>query len=65
MNNPALAVTNDGKGVGPTSPYCSVPPTDLTLLTKQNRGTFPEKKVMQILRYGTENPQTRSSRDRV
>lgn len=47
---------NDGKGVGPTSPYCSVPPTDLTLLTKKNRGTFPEQKVTQILRYGTEKP---------
>lgn len=44
----------DAKGVGPTSPYCSVPPTDLTLLTKKNRGTFPEQKVTQILRYGTE-----------
>ncbi len=46
----------DGRGVGPTSRYCAVPPTDLTLLSKQNRGTFPEKKVTQILRYGTEKP---------
>ncbi len=46
----------DAHGVGPTSPYCSVPPTDLTLLTKKNRGVFPEKKVTQILRYGTEKP---------
>ena len=47
---------SDGKGVGPTSPYCSVPPTDLTLLTKKNHGAFPEQKVTQILRYGTEKP---------
>jgi len=47
---------DDGRGVGRTSRYCAVPPTDLTLLTKQNRGTFPEKKVTQILRYGTEKP---------
>ena len=47
---------SDGKGVGPTSPYCSVPPTDLTLLAKKNRGTFPDQKVTQILRYGTEKP---------
>ncbi len=46
----------DAKGVGPTSPYCSVPPTDLTLLTKKNHGAFPEQKVTQILRYGTEKP---------
>ncbi len=53
---------DDGKGVGPTSRYCAVPPTDLTLLTKQNHGTFPEKKITQILRYGTEKPtQTQST----
>ncbi len=53
---------DDGRGVGPTSRYCAVPPTDLTLLSKQNRGTFPEKKVTQILRYGTEKPtQTQST----
>jgi mono/diheme cytochrome c family protein len=46
----------DAHGVGPTSPYCSVPPTDLTLLSKKNHGTFPESKVTQILRYGTEKP---------
>ena len=46
----------DAKGIGPTSPYCSVPPTDLTLLTKKNHGAFPEQKVTQILRYGTEKP---------
>ena len=46
----------DARGVGPASPYCSVPPTDLTLLTKQNHGAFPDKKVTQILRYGTEKP---------
>src|SRR5664279_2820253 len=46
----------DAHGVGATSPYCSVPPTDLTLLSKKNHGTFPESKVTQILRYGTEKP---------
>ncbi len=46
----------DGQGVGPTSPYCSVPPTNLTQLAVQNHGTFPEKKVYQVLRYGTEKP---------
>ncbi|MGB2627398.1 MAG: cytochrome c [Candidatus Acidiferrum sp.] len=52
----------DGKGVGQTSKYCAVPPTDLTLLSKKNHGTFPEKKVTQILRYGTEKPtQTQST----
>ncbi len=47
---------DDGRGVGPTSPYCPVPPTNLTELSSQNHGTFPEKKVEQILRYGTEKP---------
>jgi mono/diheme cytochrome c family protein len=52
----------DGRGVGPTARYCVVPPTDLTSLTKRNRGTFPEQKVTQILRYGTEKPvQTQST----
>jgi len=46
----------DAHGVGQTSAYCSVPPTDLTLLSKKNHGTFPESKVTQILRYGTEKP---------
>jgi mono/diheme cytochrome c family protein len=53
---------DDGRGVGRTSRYCAVPPTDLTRLTRENRGTFPEKKVTQILRYGTEKPtQTQST----
>jgi mono/diheme cytochrome c family protein len=46
----------NGRGIGLTSQYCAVPPTDLTLLSRQNHGTFPEKKVTQILRYGTEKP---------
>lgn len=52
----------DGKGIGRTSKYCAVPPTDLTLLSKKNHDAFPEKKVTQILRYGTEKPtQTQST----
>lgn len=46
----------DGKGVGRTSNYCAVPPSNLTILTQRNHGIFPEKEVMQILRYGTEQP---------
>ena len=44
---------NDGQGHGTAAPYCTVPPANLTLLTKKNRGLFPAKHVAQVLHSGT------------
>ncbi len=36
----------DGKGAGPAASALKVPPTDLTMLSKNNGGKFPAMKVM-------------------
>jgi mono/diheme cytochrome c family protein len=38
-----------GRGDGAIAKDLKVPPTDLTLLTKTNGGTFPYERVMQII----------------
>ncbi len=40
----------DAKGNGPAAAALKVPPTDLTLLTKNNGGKFPGMKVAAIIR---------------
>jgi len=42
----------DGKGNGPAKPALKVPPTDLTMLAKQNKGTFPSAHVSTLLKAG-------------
>lgn len=44
-------VAMEDRGVARTWRYCAVPPTDPTLLGKQNHGTFRERKVAQLLHY--------------
>jgi mono/diheme cytochrome c family protein len=39
----------DGKGDGPVAPALKTPPSDLTLLSKNNGGTFPEEKVLETI----------------
>src|SRR6516164_8062654 len=39
----------DGKGDGPVAPALKTPPSDLTLLSKNNGGTFPEQKVLETI----------------
>jgi mono/diheme cytochrome c family protein len=40
----------DGKGNGPAAPALKVPPTDLTSLSKNNGGKFPDAKVASTIR---------------
>src|SRR5688572_29086887 len=43
----------DGKGDGPAGRALKVPPSDLTVLARRNKGVFPESTVETILRGGT------------
>lgn len=43
----------DGKGHGPAAPAMKTMPTDLTLLSKNNGGKFPQKDVEDVLRFGS------------
>jgi mono/diheme cytochrome c family protein len=52
----AVCHGTDGKGGGPAAPALSVPPADLTLLSKNNDGKFPAAKVSSILRGTAEFP---------
>src|SRR5208337_4610970 len=40
----------DGKGNGPAAAALKTPPTDLTQLAAKNGGTFPDAKIMQIIK---------------
>ncbi len=49
----------DAHGVGPTSPYCSVPPTDLTLLKQEKPWNIPREQSYAdfAVRYGKAQPE--------
>lgn len=40
----------DGKGNGPAAAALKTPPTDLTQLAARNGGTFPDARIMQVIR---------------
>lgn len=46
----------DGKGNGPVASTLKMPPADLTALSKNNHGNFPEVRVISVLQYGTSVP---------
>jgi mono/diheme cytochrome c family protein len=46
----------DGKGGGPAAFALKTQPTDLTKLTRNNRGRFPEAHVISALEFGPEVP---------
>ncbi|HEV2214679.1 MAG TPA: cytochrome c [Terracidiphilus sp.] len=46
----------DGKGHGPVASSLRQPPTDLTLLARNNHGKFPESHVAGVLSFGTDHP---------
>ncbi len=46
----------DGKGNGPAASALKVPPTDLTLLSKNNHGKFPGAHIDTVLQYGSRIP---------
>ena len=56
----AVCHGKDGKGGGPAAGALKVPPTDLTLLSKNNGGKYPSMKVSSAIRN-----EIRSSRARV
>lgn len=46
----------NGKGDGPAAAALKMPPTDLTVLSRNNHGEFPETHIVTVLQYGTEFP---------
>jgi len=52
----AVCHGGDGKGGGPAAPAMKVPPTDLTLLSKNNGGKYPSLKVVSSINGETSLP---------
>ena len=46
----------DGRGNGPAAAALKMPPTDLTVLSRNNHGEFPETHIVTVLQYGAEFP---------
>jgi mono/diheme cytochrome c family protein len=46
----------DGKGNGPAAAALKMPPTDLTLLSRNNNGKFPGAHIVAVLQYGADIP---------
>lgn len=46
----------DGRGQGPVSPALKTPATDLTVLSRNNHGKFPDSHIVAILQNGVEIP---------
>lgn len=51
----------DGRGRGPTASALTVAPPDLTVLRKNNHGTFPETHIVSVLQFGPSLPAHGSS----
>jgi mono/diheme cytochrome c family protein len=58
----AVCHGKDGKGGGPAASALKVPPTDLTLLSKNNGGKYPEMKISSTIR-GTSDLAAHGSKD--
>ncbi len=46
----------DGKGAGPAAGALKTPPTDLTVLAKNNGGKYPGQHIVTVLQFGSEMP---------
>jgi len=46
----------DGKGHGPVAPALKLQPTDLTVLSRNNRGKYPDSHIVTVLQNGSELP---------
>ena len=46
----------DGKGDGPVAQSLKMPPADLTLLSKNNNGKFPDRHIFAVLQSGADIP---------
>jgi mono/diheme cytochrome c family protein len=44
----------DGRGNGPVAAALKVPPTDLTVLSKNNHGRFPDAHIANVLNQGSD-----------
>ena len=44
----------DGRGTGPVSIALKIPPADLTVLSKNNHGKFPDSHIAGVLQNGVE-----------
>lgn len=42
----------DGRGHGPRASALKIVPSDLSILSKNNKGTYPAKHVVAVLKYG-------------
>ncbi|MGA7521796.1 MAG: cytochrome c [Acidobacteriaceae bacterium] len=51
----AVCHGSDGRGNGPAASAMKTPPTDLTVLAKNNGGHFPDMHIVTVLQFGTEN----------
>lgn len=45
----------DGRGHGPVAAALQTPPTDLTQLSKNHNGQYPEDHIVAVLHFGVEN----------
>ena len=46
----------DGRGHGPAAAALRTQPTDLTAISKNNHGKYPDTRVVTVLRFGSEVP---------
>jgi len=46
----------DGRGQGPVSQALRTPPMDLTVLTRNNHGKFPDAHIVNVLQNGVDVP---------
>src|ERR1035438_2644691 len=44
----------DGKGQGPVASALKTPPSDLTVLSRNNHGKFPDTHIVTVLQNGTQ-----------
>ncbi len=59
----AVCHGTDGKGGGPAASALKTPPADLTMLSENNRGKFPDLKVSSILRGTSDLPAAHGSKE--
>ncbi|MDR3751114.1 MAG: c-type cytochrome [Terracidiphilus sp.] len=46
----------DGKGHGPVATELKMPPTDLTMQSRNNHGKFPDTHIVTVLQFGSDTP---------
>jgi mono/diheme cytochrome c family protein len=59
----AVCHGKSGRGDGPAASEFKIPPANLTLLAKNNNGTFPEAYVAQMIQTGPRDAKAHGSKD--